>query len=127
MTTIIEMQTLLIAGTMAVIAVVWLAAAIAIYKLLRRLIVGSPGSAARRVLFTLVCGTIVAPGLLSFGHPPPIPSPGAAPLGLAYLSELLRGHRSEDSFFFGSSGNRVGKSIGKYGWKPHEYWLAGVS
>jgi hypothetical protein len=85
---------------LGLIAIVWLVVAIPIYKTLRTVIVRNSESVTRRFLFIIICGTIVAPGLLSLGHPPPIPSPGAALLGLVYLSQILRGQTSEDSFFF---------------------------
>ena len=51
---------------------------------------------------------------------------------LAILSEeaeALLSHFAAEVFInkIGSSGNRVGKFEGKYAWKPHGYWLAGVS
>ncbi len=89
------MSTLIALG---LVTLVWIAAMIPVGKLLRRLIVRDSGSLTRRVLFTLTCGTIVAPGLVGFGHPPPIPFPGAALIGLVYLSQILRGRTSEDLF-----------------------------
>lgn len=89
------MSTVFVLG---LITVIWLAAAIPIYKKLRAVIVRKPGSVVRRALFTLVCGTIVAPGLVGFGHPPPMPFPGAALLGFAYLSQIFWGQTGEDGF-----------------------------
>jgi hypothetical protein len=79
------------------LAAVWLAMAIPIYRILRRLIVRGAESPARSALFTLICGALAAPGLLSLGHPPPIPVPGAAVLGPAYLWWALQGHGGSDS------------------------------
>jgi len=80
------------------IPIAWLIVAVLLYVILRKTIVRDSTSLARRVLFTFVSGTILAPGLLSAGHPPPIPFPGAAPIGLIYLSQVLNGPRNEDSF-----------------------------
>lgn len=76
----------------------WLVVAIPIYRILRAVIVRDPASLTRRVLFTLVCGTVVAPGLVGV-HPPPIPFPGAAVLGFVYLSQVLRGPAHTDNFY----------------------------
>jgi hypothetical protein len=69
---------------------VWLVAAIPLYIFLRRLIVRGSESLPRSAIFTLVCGVIVAPGFLNFGHPPPIPCPAGVLLGLFYLWHGLR-------------------------------------
>jgi hypothetical protein len=92
------METLFVLGILGLVVGIWLVLAIPIYKGLRAAIVRSAGSFTKRALFTIACGIVVAPGLLSLGHPPPIPFPGAALIGLAYLSQILRGQRSEDSF-----------------------------
>src|ERR1700741_4267656 len=75
---------------------VWLVVAIPIYRLLRRSMVREPASPARSAPFTLVCGASVAPGLIGFGHPPPIAVPGAAVFGPAYLWYALQGHGGSD-------------------------------
>ena len=80
------------------VAAVWLALGIPVYMVMRRLIVRSAESPTRSFLFTLVCGALVAPGLIGFGHPPPIPVPGAAVLGPAYLWYALQGHGGSDGF-----------------------------
>ncbi|MBI2313957.1 MAG: AAA family ATPase [Betaproteobacteria bacterium] len=50
------------------------------------------------------------------------------PSAQAEFGRMLR-HLSDEFGIqiIGSSGNRVGNSRGKCGWKPHGYWLAGVS
>lgn len=73
-----------------------LAVAVPVYIVLRRLIVRGEKSLPRSVVFTLVCGAIVAPGFLNFGHPPPIPCPGGVLLGLFYLWHGLRGQWGGD-------------------------------
>jgi hypothetical protein len=77
---------------------VWLAVGIPIYRILRKVIVRGTVSPMRSVLFTLICGALAAPGLLSLGHPPPVPVPGAAVLGPAYFWHALQGHGGEDGF-----------------------------
>ena len=77
---------------------VWLVVAIPIYRILRRALVRDTGSLTRSFLFTLLCGALAAPGLIGFGHPPPIPVPGAVVLGPLYLIAALRGQGGEDGF-----------------------------
>ena len=84
---------LLVAGGL----LVWLAAAIPAYRILRRLIVRGAESFPRAAVFTLLGGALIAPGLLSLGHPPPIPSPGGALLGLLYLSQAMQGQGGSDA------------------------------
>lgn len=75
---------------------IWLVTVIPVYKVLRRWMVRDSVSDARRFIFTIVCGTIVAPGIFGLGHPPPLPFPGAALLFPLYL--VIAG--GEDGYFF---------------------------
>ncbi len=77
--------------------VIWIITVIPVYRLLRSWIVRDSVSWARRILFALVCGTLVAPGILGLGHPPPVPFPGAVLLFPLYF--IIGGH-GEDGYFF---------------------------
>ncbi len=76
--------------------VIWLVTVVPVYRLLRRWIVRDSSSDARRFVFALVCGTIVAPGLIALGHPPLLPFPGAALLAPPFL---IRG--GQDGYVLG--------------------------
>jgi len=84
--------------SIAGIAVFWFITAIVIYKVLRIVMVGDIPSLMKCAKFVFVCGNVITPGLLSGGHPPPIPVPGAALL--LGLAGLVRGGGGEEGSFF---------------------------
>ncbi len=63
--------------------VIWLLTVAPLYRGLRSLVRLNTG--IKRLMFSVVCGTILAPGLLGLGHPPPLPFPGAALLFFLYM------------------------------------------
>jgi hypothetical protein len=86
-------------GILAILAAVlvgWVAAAILVYRWLRRQLIGGSRDPGRCILFGAVCGALLAPGVASGGHAL-IPLPvGALPFAAVSLWLALNQRAGED-------------------------------
>ena len=86
-------------GILAILAAVlvgWVAAAVLVYRWLRRRLIGGRSSAGRCMLFGAACGALLAPGVASGGHAM-IPLPvGALPFAALGLWLALNHRAGED-------------------------------
>lgn len=82
------------------LSVLWLLFAIPAHTTLRKVMISAHSSVVERMFFVLISSAMLAPGLLSGGHPPPIPVPMPFGAPLLGLFAVLNGRHGESGSFF---------------------------
>jgi hypothetical protein len=92
-------------GTLAILAAVlagWVAAAVLVYRWLRRRLIGARSSTGRCMVFGAACGALLAPAVASGGHaliPLPVGALPFAALGLWLALDRRAGEDGLASFW----------------------------